>query len=53
VLWRFVRSEHHHPYETVLKAFFRLTGCLCEYWRLHFENLLELNSAMAVRIGDN
>jgi hypothetical protein len=34
-----------------LEAFFRLTGCLCKYWRLQFEKLMELNSAMAVRIG--
>jgi len=47
------KTELLHPYETVLEAFFRLTGCLCKYWRLHFEKLVELNSAMDVRIGDN
>jgi hypothetical protein len=37
----------------MLEAFSKLTGYLCKKWQLHFEKLVELNSAMAVRIGDN
>jgi len=47
------KNEHHHPFETLLEAFFKLTGCLWKYLMLNCEKLLELNCVMAIRIGDN
>jgi hypothetical protein len=35
----------------MVEGFSRLDGCLCKY--LLLENLLELNSAIAIRIADN
>jgi len=35
----------------MVEDFFRLAGCLCKH--LMLEKLSELNSLMAVRIGDN
>ena len=53
VLWRFVRKVHHHPYENMVENFSRIVICLCKYLILNIEKLLELNSAIAIRIGDN
>jgi hypothetical protein len=53
VLRRFVRNVHHHPCETALRTFAKLTDCNCKYLMLYFQKLLELNTIMSVRIRCN
>ena len=52
VLWMFVRNVQHHPYENMVEGFSRL-GCVCKFLVLNTEKLLELNSGIAIRNGDN
>ena len=48
-----LRNVQHHPYENMVEGFSRIAGCLCKYLVLNTEKLLEINSGIAIRIGDN